>query len=330
MGKVLTIAMPCYNVERYLRHGLDSLADERLVEDVEVIVVDDGSTDSTAQIAQGYVDRMPELFRLVSKQNGGHGSAVNAGIDNARGRYFRVVDGDDWVDTEGLVRVVELLKASTADIFVDEKCEVDMSTNARTPRPLTQQFRALGRVAFASVCDDVACEDYLTIHTLSVKTELLRSRDVRLHEGIFYVDLQYVIMATCYAGTVQFAPVEVYQYLLGNAEQSVAFSSYANRYEDHAAMVRDILAFADEGRFKGAVSSYLDNRVRLALHTHFNIALVYDEDRSRGLRRAKEFRSWLAEQHPRFEAMIRSRYRKTLLLHYLGVDGPRLNKMMGR
>ena len=80
--------MPCYNVERYLRRGLDSLADERLADDVEVIVVDDGSTDETARIAQGYVERMPQLFRLVSKENGGHGSAVNAGIDHAQGRVF--------------------------------------------------------------------------------------------------------------------------------------------------------------------------------------------------------------------------------------------------
>ena len=70
--------------------------------------------------------------------------------------------------------------------------------------------------------------------------------------------------------------------------------------------------------------------VRLALHTHFNIALIYDEDRARGMRRAKAFYSWLASSHPRFERMVRSRYRKTLALHYLGVDGPRLAKMMGR
>lgn len=330
MDKVLTIAMPCYNVERYIRRGLDSLADDRLAQDVEVLVVDDGSTDATARIAQEYVDRMPSLFRLISKENGGHGSAVNCGIEHASGRFFRVVDGDDWVNTDGLVRVVELMKASQADVFVDEKCEVDMMTHARTHRPLPQGFRDLGTVAFTSVCGDIACEDYLTIHTISVKTDSLRKHGIHLHEGIFYVDLQYVIVSTCYAKTVQFAPVEVYQYLLGNAEQSVAFSSYAKRYEDHAAMVRDIVSFADEGRFDGPIAAYLDNRVRLALHTHFNIALIYDEDRTRGMRRAKEFRAWLAQNHPRFEAMIRKRYRKAVLLHVAGVDGPRLAKMMGR
>ena len=185
MGKVLTIAMPCYNVERYLRRGLDSLADERLADDVEVIVVDDGSTDETARIAQGYVERMPQLFRLVSKENGGHGSAVNAGIDHAQGRYFRVVDGDDWVDTDGLVRVVELLKASDVDLFVDEKVEVDMTTHARTHCHLPAGFRLPGVVDFLSVCGDGACEAFLTIHTLSVKTELLRHNNIHLHEGIF-------------------------------------------------------------------------------------------------------------------------------------------------
>ena len=330
MDKVLTIAMPCYNVERYLRRGLNSLADVRLANDVEVIIVNDGSTDATKTIAQEYVDRMPELFRLIDKENGGHGSAVNVGIDQAKGRYFRVVDGDDWVDTEGLIKVVELLRVCEADFFVDEKCEVNMVTRARTQCSLPRKFRLIGMVPFSSVCADAACEEFMTIHTISVKASLLRDCNVRLHEGIFYVDLQYVIESTCHASTVQFAPIEVYQYLIGNSEQSVAYASFAKRYEDHAAMIRDIVAFADEEHFEGAIAQYVDNRVRLALHTHFNIALIYDDNRARGMRRAREFHAWLSKYHPRFEKMIRARYRKAVVLHLLGVDGSRLAHMMKR
>ena len=136
MAKVLSIVVPSYNVEAYLERGLRSLCDERLADALEVIVVDDGSTDATPAIAQRFVDCEPRIFKLVSKENGGHGSTINTGLAIATGTYFRVVDGDDWVDTEGLVHLIEQLRALDADLVVDEKREVDMKTGASKLFPL--------------------------------------------------------------------------------------------------------------------------------------------------------------------------------------------------
>ena len=114
--KQLTIAVPSYNMEKLLPQCLDSMADERFRDALEVLVVDDGSKDRTAEIARGYSEKWPEIFRVISKENGGHGSAVNAALDRAAGRYFRIVDADDWVNRENLHRLLEEMGKAEADI----------------------------------------------------------------------------------------------------------------------------------------------------------------------------------------------------------------------
>ena len=103
--KLLSIAIPCYNSEAYMGKCIESL----LVggEEVEIIVVNDGSKDRTAQIAQEYVEKYPTIVKAVNKENGGHGSAVNAGLDNATGLFFKVVDRDDWVDADAYRKILD-------------------------------------------------------------------------------------------------------------------------------------------------------------------------------------------------------------------------------
>ena len=102
--KLLSIAIPCYNSENYMRKCVESL----LVggEDVEIIIVDDGSVkDRTAEIADEYAEKYPGIVKAVHQENGGHGAAVNAGIENATGLYFKVVDSDDWVKEEDTYQI---------------------------------------------------------------------------------------------------------------------------------------------------------------------------------------------------------------------------------
>ena len=107
--KLLSIAIPCYNSEKYMRKCIDSL----LVggEDVEILIVDDGSTkDRTAEIADEYEAQFPTIVRAIHKENGGHGSAVNTGIANATGLYFKVVDSDDWVKQDAYFKILDTLR----------------------------------------------------------------------------------------------------------------------------------------------------------------------------------------------------------------------------
>ena len=119
--KLLSIAIPCYNSQDYMENCIESL----LVggEEVEILIVDDGSSDRTAEIADAYARKYPTIVKAIHQENGGHGEAVNAGIRNATGLYFKVVDSDDWVNKEAYVQILktlyELLRGpQTVDLLI--------------------------------------------------------------------------------------------------------------------------------------------------------------------------------------------------------------------
>ena len=322
VAPVLTVAMPCYNVARYLERGLASFDDVRLEGLVELIVVDDGSTDTTASIAQTFVERRPQVFRLISKPNGGHGSAVNAGLAQARGTYFRVVDGDDWVDTDELVRFARLLAQATSDLVVDVKTEVDMATMSPRVFPLPAEFAQGGSCDLESVCMLDAFAPNVMIHTLTARVAYLRSISLHLLEKTFYEDLEFVVKATLDAADEEFVDTRVYQYLVGNASQSVADEGYVRRWDDHTRVCEELLALlsARKDNLSPIRLAYLQRRCALLSNTHYNIALIFDKDRARGARRAKAYRAALRANHPDVARLSDSHYRKAMVLHVLGVD----------
>ncbi len=370
---VLSVAVPSYNVEAYLERGLNSFADARFNDVLEVIVVNDGSTDSTPAIAQRFVDAFPRIFRLVNKENGGHGSAVNTGVRLARGTYFRVVDGDDWVHTDNLVALIELLQTEIAkvgdcepaegefveddlakgnladglterltegnlagdkpqplDIVVDMRREVDMSTMQGPLISFPDTIDTSHTHTFEDVCTSEDVENAITIHTLTARTELIRDHAIAVREGIFYVDYEYIVKVTAFARTVRFVPLEVYQYLVGNASQSVAAGNWVKRYQHHETVVKELLAFASKGQFSASVASYIERKVRLIINTHYKVLLIFDTNRIQGAQRAAAFRTWLTAEYPNFARLTNPRYRVTKLLHMLGFDAVRLDRLMGR
>lgn len=325
--KYLSIAVPSYNVEQYLNKCLDSFADDRLKDGLEVIVVDDGSKDRTAEIAQEYVAKYPEIFRLISKENGGHGSAVNTGLDNATGKYFRIVDGDDWVNTDNMVKLLDILKNSDSDIVVDEKREVHMVTGETQFFPLPETVKLNHEYKFTDICGDNQIIDFIMMHTMNTKTSLLKDNGIHLLEHIFYVDYEYIVKATSNAKTVTFFDLEIYQYLVGNVNQSVNNQNFVKRYSHHDKVTREMCDYADRYAGDERITAYLTRRVCLIINTHYNISLIYNKDRREGLRLAKEFNRYLKEKHPRFHSLTAKRYRTARLLHAMGVDYDKLQKI---
>ncbi len=110
MQKLLTVVVPAYNAEKYLKHNLDSLCIDGVLDELEIIVVDDGSTDNTADIIDSYADKYPQTIIPIHKENGGHGSGINTGIKHATGKYFRVIDADDWADAKDLRGLIKFIK----------------------------------------------------------------------------------------------------------------------------------------------------------------------------------------------------------------------------
>lgn len=328
MSYILSVVVPSYNVEKYLDKCLTSFSDERFNGRLDVMVVNDGSSDSTPQIAQKYVDRFPEIFRLINKENGGHGSAVNTGIKNAMGRYFRIVDGDDWVNTDNMAKLLDILESTDTDMVVDEKREVNMTSGDTEFFPLPDGIEFNKVYSFEEICDKNDICNYIMLHTLSIKTELLHNYGIKLLEGIFYVDIEFIIKSTVECKDIKFLDLEIYQYLVGNVNQSVSFQNYVKRYSHHDKVTRELIRFATNKKLESdSLRRYLDRRVCLLINTHMNISLIYDNDRRQGLERAREFRKYLSEANPLYYRLTKKRYYVSLLLHYLRVDYNRLQKL---
>ena len=334
MNKVLTIAVPSYNVERYLPDALASYVAGEVDERLEVLIVNDGSTDSTPLLAAEFVRLWPQVFRVVDKENGGHGSAVNAGIDAATGKYYRVIDGDDRICTANIPALLDAMEASDADVFVDVKREVNIETGTSRLLTLPADLPRGCSVPFDDVCTRGDIEEFFKIHTMSMRTDFLRGAGIRLLEHTFYVDYEWAVKVGAAAQTICFSDLEGCNYFVGNAEQSVAPANYVRRWGDHTRVTEELLRFADDACAAKSLDpvrqAFVDMRVRLLVDTHYNIALIFDDDRERGMERAREFRAFMQAEHPRFHAWGEKRFRQAQVLHYLGFDAAKLDRLMGR
>lgn len=222
--KVLTISVAGYNVEGYIKQTLDSclIPSKDLL---EVIVVDDGATDSTAAIADSYAERFPDIFRVVRKENGGYGSTVNTSIDLARGKYFKILDGDDWFDQDGLESLVRDLCEAEVDLFITpyERCYEKKSE-------LIDQVESTksGIHAF----DDIEISWRLSMHAIGYRTDILRQSGLRLTEHCFYTDIEYATYPLSYVEKVYVSHIPVYQYRIGREGQSVAIDGLIKHRDD--------------------------------------------------------------------------------------------------
>ena len=235
MEKILTITIPSYNVEKYLQQTLDSFIDDEILNDIEVLVVDDGSKDRTATIGKAYEEKYPDTFRVISKENGGHGSTINRGIQEAKGKYFKVVDGDDWVYTEDFIKLVKALKTCNADYIVTNYYEVNDKTGEKTPREY-REFQKKDIWKFS----EAAQVKQIGMHPLVIKTEILKKNQIRLDEHCFYVDVEYILYPVPYVETVQYLDLFVYMYRLAVTTQSVSLAGYQKHMQKDVYKRQDI------------------------------------------------------------------------------------------
>lgn len=228
MTKVLTVTVPAYNVESYLKQALDSLAAPEIMPKIEVIVVNDGSTDATERIAGEYEKKYPQTFRVISKENGGHGSGINKGIQLAAGKYFRIIDGDDWVRTEDFAELVRLLESCDEDVVLTNCFRVDDKSGAQ--RPI---FPTGILYDHPYKFEEISEGRRLGLSRMTVKTELLQRNHIRLDEHRYYVDMEYISYPVPYIQSVIFLNLYVYMYRVGREGQSVQIGSMKRHLQDH-------------------------------------------------------------------------------------------------
>lgn len=223
MSKVLSVIVPSFNMERWLPACLNSLSDW-FVEDspLEVIVVNDGSTDKTSEIAHEFSTRYPLVVRVIDKANGHYGSAVNAGLAAATGLYIKTLDADDTFDSKGLKSLIESIIDDVAtnknpDLYLTNYDEVD--SEGRTRRAMAYE---LPTDRIFTVAEIVARTKEIAMHACAWRVGLLREIDYRQSEGITYSDVEWILYPMLYAKTIRYLSVRVYRYLIGREGQSVS------------------------------------------------------------------------------------------------------------
>ncbi len=327
---ILTIAIPAYNVERYLPFVLSTYESKKFENVVEVLIINDGSTDLTESIAQEYVQKYPSIFRVISKKNGGHGSAVNTGIKYAKGKYFRVIDGDDWVNTQNLELLVEFLKFTDADLVCDVKREVNSSFNQSRvfSLPATVEEKKIYTISEISCNKDICA--YIMMHISTFKTSILREHNVSLLENTFYVDYEFIVKATCFSQTVQFINLEVYQYQVGNAHQSIDYRNYVKRYQQHHRVINELLLFKC---YDNDAAFFYNFKVKALIETHYKILFIMMDNKKDGRLFAKSFNRQLQHDNPLLWEKTKKRYLLLFLLNLLHVSYPLfqlINGLRGR
>lgn len=251
MDKVLSVIVPSFNMEKYLKACLDSFILPSIPEKIEVIVVDDGSTDATADIAACYCERYPDTFRLFSKGNGGHGSGINAGIALAGGKYCKVVDADDRVSAEGFVSLVQNLQEKDADLVLSPF----WWRNVRTGICSKEVKELAPKVEYGKLykAEDILDKTFLKMHSYTVKTSILRNMDKRITEHCFYVDMEYVAFPLPYVKSLLFTEKEVYIYNIGMGSQSMDMKNMQRRCAQHEKVLENLLDYHETYREGGEV-----------------------------------------------------------------------------
>lgn len=268
MEKLLTVVIPTYNTERFLKQCLDSMLQVPSAGRTELLVVDDGSKDRSGEIADEYAAKYPDIVRVVHKENGGHGSAINTGIALATGKYFKVVDSDDTVDPPEYESYLQQLEALECDIvatpftcvwYAEGETEELQSRIVKEQKRQIEEAEQLPKntvLPFETVADRL----HVRMHEWTIRTAILKEHNIRLSEHCFYVDMQYILFPIPWVKTICILPENVYRYRLGEAGQSVSIKNMQKNREQHRKVLRSLVDFYKEREQQGdseAMLAYL-------------------------------------------------------------------------
>ncbi len=272
--KVLTIAVCAYNMEQYLSNCLDSFVVSNL-DKIEVLVLNDGSKDKTGEIAESYVEKYPDSFVHVNKENGGWGSNLNVAVKMARGKYFREVDADDWLDKNVLKEVVNDLMEKDVDMYVNNHIYWSSETDYRVNCPDWNKYSDSKHKM------EEVDKFYMPIWDAAFRTSLIQEHYIDLPRKTLYTDNLFVQQAIPYMNTVYFNSKTLYNYRVGRDGQSVDVNSLYNHYKDLLLVweqsVNSYLSLSEEYRRNKHSIAKLDYTYRIFMDY---LIKMYDRDKN--------------------------------------------------
>lgn len=322
MGKILSVAIPAYNAERCLDRCLVSMLAESVLDQLDIVIVDDGSVDATGEIADSYAARFPGNVSVIHKENGGHGSGINTAVKQAVGKYFRVVDADDWLVTENLVRHIGELRQCRADLVINGFDRVKGKKHRKVPVCIPNALQGTVKTVEEISPFLPVVRNCFTIHGMTFCLEKYRSSHTQLSEGVFYEDNEFTILPFKEISTIYFSPLRLYQYFIGYQEQSVSDQNQINKLPHLGRVLLRLLdSYCEEDYFPIMAKEYVEEKIAILVVAYLTTCLLREPDRPAGRCRAEEMMKYIQSKCPIIYQKSVSRYRKLSVLHDCGING---------
>lgn len=312
MDKILTISIAAYNAENDIERCLESLINSGVIDKLDVIVVNDGSKDNTVNIVNSYVSQFKDSIRIIDKENGGHGSTINESIKLAVGKYYKILDSDDWVESANLSRLIYYLEKNDVDMVLNPYHEV--SFNNYNNRKLIAYN--INNLDYKKIYDISLLNEntVLYMHSLTFKSDIIKKMGSVIDEHCFYVDMEYCIFPMVYAKSFAYLDFPIYQYLLGSQTQSMNMQNMIKRRDQHLKVLTRLIKFYNENEQKMVpnIKNIIQLRIRYAIFQQYRIYFSMTDSVAIAKNEIMEFDRWLKNENRDLYSGVQGRFMKII------------------
>ena len=304
--KLLTVAIPCYNSQDYMEKCINSLLAGG--EEVEILIINDGSHDRTAEIADEYAEKYPGIVRAIHQENGGHGEAVNAGIRNASGLYYKVVDSDDWVGRDEFLKVLQtiegLVKGSQVVDLLISNFIYDKQGSSHKKVMQYRHYLPANKVFGWNEVKRMPKWKYFLMHSLIYRTQLLRDCGMELPKHTFYVDNIFAFEPFPYVKSMYYLDVNLYHYFIGREDQSVNEQVMIRRIDQQLKVNKRMVDIYHECKFpNNRVKAYMFNY--LDIITAVSSTMLIRSGTEEALEKKKELKEYIKNEDKKLYKKLR-------------------------
>lgn len=319
--KILSLIIPAYNSAPFLAKCIDSMLQSTVADKLEILVVNDGSKDNTPEIAQGYCTLYPDIVYLLSQENKGHGGALNTGCAAASARYLKVIDADDWVDPQGLTELVAALENCESDVVLTHYHTHNISSgevlNWRSFPPAFGQNYTFKEI----MADWRSFDRCLTFHGITYRTDFYHMCAKALPEHVFYEDHAFATFPCSYAATVLPLDIFVYEYRIGDVNQSVSIKNQLGRLGHTEVVLRHMLAEYDAMPACPG-KDYAATKIQALLLSYLTTALLVEPNKAKGRAEAQQLVQLFTRKFPQVWSLAKPKARVFFVMNrlHLGKD----------
>ena len=273
---LLTIVMPSYNIQDYILKGIESFqqVNPNHKEKFEVLIVNDGSTDDTEKVAKEVLGKDSLLNgRVITKENGGHGSTINRGIQEAKGKFFKVIDGDDWIIPAEFEKFLDALETTDVDMIITDFTEQHVYNDTAVRNDFIDKYE-VGKT-YTGIPDV-----RIPMHSVAYKTSILSKNNIRLSEKTFYVDMQYTLFPLEYVHSFVYWNFDIYQYYIGRPEQSMNIESMKRNVRHHLTVTNSVLDYFSKIEGDVVLNRVVSETLVYLISLQFDLSWMVDDSKA--------------------------------------------------